>query len=391
MRRLRRTVGRRSRDLVRAIPEARADQGYPGETTRGRCETISTCATVLIVDDHPTFRRFARRLLEEAGFAVVGEAADGAAAIEAAQRAAARGGAARRPPPRRSGLEVAARARGDARPRRPSCSPRAEAHATSAPRSTRRPRAASSPRRRSPAPRSRSSWRDQALAAGHPDAGVVGRARSRARPARARSLRAGPRRHRRGRDRLFFVAMTIAIGDGPLGLGLAPADPHGPADLLVARAFRSRPTSSCRTRRTAFVATIGLALYVIGPIVYVHMTLSYPNGRHGGPAGVGLIFVLSYAAQVDPEPLQPALLRRARLPGVRPGRAKLPLRRDAAVLARVVEPRLGDRDPGDRSDRPVSGLGEAVCARRRAHGGRSCPLALGLTVGSRRHVRRGCT
>jgi len=43
-------------------------------------------ATVLIVDDHPTFRRFARRLLEEFGFAVVGEAPDGAAAIEAARR-----------------------------------------------------------------------------------------------------------------------------------------------------------------------------------------------------------------------------------------------------------------------------------------------------------------
>jgi DNA-binding NarL/FixJ family response regulator len=41
--------------------------------------------TVLIVDDHPTFRRFARRLLEEAGFAVVGEAADGAEALEAAR------------------------------------------------------------------------------------------------------------------------------------------------------------------------------------------------------------------------------------------------------------------------------------------------------------------
>jgi DNA-binding NarL/FixJ family response regulator len=41
--------------------------------------------TVLIVDDHPTFRKFARRLLEEAGFAVVGEARDGAAALEAAR------------------------------------------------------------------------------------------------------------------------------------------------------------------------------------------------------------------------------------------------------------------------------------------------------------------
>jgi DNA-binding NarL/FixJ family response regulator len=41
--------------------------------------------TVLIVDDHPSFRKFARRLLEEAGFAVVGEAEDGPAAIEAAR------------------------------------------------------------------------------------------------------------------------------------------------------------------------------------------------------------------------------------------------------------------------------------------------------------------
>ena len=39
--------------------------------------------TVLIVDDHPTFRRTARALLEEEGFDVVGEAADGASAIEA--------------------------------------------------------------------------------------------------------------------------------------------------------------------------------------------------------------------------------------------------------------------------------------------------------------------
>jgi DNA-binding NarL/FixJ family response regulator len=41
--------------------------------------------TVLIVDDHPSFRRFARQLLEEAGFEVVGEAEDGATAIEAAR------------------------------------------------------------------------------------------------------------------------------------------------------------------------------------------------------------------------------------------------------------------------------------------------------------------
>jgi CheY-like chemotaxis protein len=39
--------------------------------------------TVLIVDDHPSFRRLARKLVEAAGYVVVGDAADGAAAIEA--------------------------------------------------------------------------------------------------------------------------------------------------------------------------------------------------------------------------------------------------------------------------------------------------------------------
>jgi CheY-like chemotaxis protein len=41
--------------------------------------------TVLLVDDHPSFRRFARKLLEAAGFAVVSEAGDGASALEAAR------------------------------------------------------------------------------------------------------------------------------------------------------------------------------------------------------------------------------------------------------------------------------------------------------------------
>jgi DNA-binding NarL/FixJ family response regulator len=40
--------------------------------------------TVLIVDDHPTFRATARALLESEGFDVVGEAFDGATALEAA-------------------------------------------------------------------------------------------------------------------------------------------------------------------------------------------------------------------------------------------------------------------------------------------------------------------
>jgi DNA-binding NarL/FixJ family response regulator len=40
--------------------------------------------TLLIVDDHAGFRSFARSLLEAEGFIVVGEAGDGASAVEAA-------------------------------------------------------------------------------------------------------------------------------------------------------------------------------------------------------------------------------------------------------------------------------------------------------------------
>ena len=43
-------------------------------------------ATVLIVDDHPSFRAAARRLLELEGYDVVGEAEDGESAIDAARR-----------------------------------------------------------------------------------------------------------------------------------------------------------------------------------------------------------------------------------------------------------------------------------------------------------------
>ena len=42
--------------------------------------------SVLIVDDHEAFRSFARTLLSEEGFVVVGEAGDGAAALEATRR-----------------------------------------------------------------------------------------------------------------------------------------------------------------------------------------------------------------------------------------------------------------------------------------------------------------
>lgn len=42
--------------------------------------------TVLIVDDHPSFRASARMLLEAEGYEVVGEAPDGAGALECTRR-----------------------------------------------------------------------------------------------------------------------------------------------------------------------------------------------------------------------------------------------------------------------------------------------------------------
>jgi DNA-binding NarL/FixJ family response regulator len=49
-------------------------------------ETVGNMrATVLIVDDHAAFRSAARALLSAAGFEVVGEAVDGASALEAAR------------------------------------------------------------------------------------------------------------------------------------------------------------------------------------------------------------------------------------------------------------------------------------------------------------------
>jgi DNA-binding NarL/FixJ family response regulator len=48
------------------------------------CGTMSAVRpTVLIVDDHAAFRSSARALLEVEGFDVIGEAADGAEAVEA--------------------------------------------------------------------------------------------------------------------------------------------------------------------------------------------------------------------------------------------------------------------------------------------------------------------
>lgn len=50
------------------------------------CDDDGMRPTLLIVDDHPGFRSLARRLLTAGGFEVVGEAADGHAAITAARK-----------------------------------------------------------------------------------------------------------------------------------------------------------------------------------------------------------------------------------------------------------------------------------------------------------------
>lgn len=56
----------------------------PGWRPAVGADSISLVRTVLIVDDHAPFRALARRVLARAGYAVVGEAADGAAALAVA-------------------------------------------------------------------------------------------------------------------------------------------------------------------------------------------------------------------------------------------------------------------------------------------------------------------
>ena len=54
--------------------------------TAGECDHEPMPPTVLIVDDHPSFRVTARALLEAEGYEIVGEAEDGEGAIEATHR-----------------------------------------------------------------------------------------------------------------------------------------------------------------------------------------------------------------------------------------------------------------------------------------------------------------
>ena len=78
--------------------------------------------TVLIVDDHPSFRASARAMLESEGFDVVGEAADGASALDAVRGARTRRRAARRPAARHDRLRRLRGARAAQRRDRPTSS-----------------------------------------------------------------------------------------------------------------------------------------------------------------------------------------------------------------------------------------------------------------------------
>jgi CheY-like chemotaxis protein len=73
------------RPQLAAAPAASAFQGAVNRMVAAPavCDD-SRDVTVLIVDDHPSFRANARALLEAEGFQVVGEAEDGASALRAA-------------------------------------------------------------------------------------------------------------------------------------------------------------------------------------------------------------------------------------------------------------------------------------------------------------------
>ena len=60
----------------------------PLETAVRLCDDFHIATTILIVDDHPAFRRSARRLLEGEGFDVVGVAVDGTSALRAVDETA---------------------------------------------------------------------------------------------------------------------------------------------------------------------------------------------------------------------------------------------------------------------------------------------------------------
>src|SRR5215208_7956069 len=74
----------RATQAGQGLPRGAAGAGPVGKGTI-LCDDHRVPVTVVIVDDHASFRRSARDLLEVEGFAVVGEAADGASGLELAR------------------------------------------------------------------------------------------------------------------------------------------------------------------------------------------------------------------------------------------------------------------------------------------------------------------
>ena len=120
---------------------------WPRVSARDDNRPVDMAPPVLIVDDHPSFRATARVLLEAEGFDVVGEAVDGASALDRGLPAAARGRAARRAAARHRRLRRR-RARSPAHPDAPGGDPRLEPRLVGLrpARHRARARAASSPR-----------------------------------------------------------------------------------------------------------------------------------------------------------------------------------------------------------------------------------------------------
>jgi CheY-like chemotaxis protein len=73
-------------DLVRVIDDEDQGHGVANRIGAGASRDDNReqmAMTLMIVDDHRSFRDAARRVLEAAGFDVIGEAADGESALEA--------------------------------------------------------------------------------------------------------------------------------------------------------------------------------------------------------------------------------------------------------------------------------------------------------------------
>src|SRR4051812_11577948 len=67
------------------LPPERGGQPY-GNPTRQARESLLVTKTVLIVDDHPSFRASARRMLEADGYYVVGELDNGDGVVAAVEQ-----------------------------------------------------------------------------------------------------------------------------------------------------------------------------------------------------------------------------------------------------------------------------------------------------------------